>query len=240
MKRTFRTRTIALAAFAAGVATMAVGTQAEAQIQLTPDSGRYLIQRTVGVEEWAISYNFDDGTLTGNVFKTNGDPPSFIFCEFTNIEYADDPADNQYTLDCWGSDACTESPCDQDAWTPIGTDIPLPASFVLPEGTKATFAGNVDPIFAASCALGGCHDAASSQAGLTLSDGASYDNLVDAMSSQMPMLSRVEPFNAADSYVYRKVTGTDILLSQMPVGGMLSGTQMDTIEAWILEGAVRN
>lgn len=240
MKSTHTRNTIALVAAAAAIVTIGAASKAEAQIQLTPDSGRYLIQRTVGVEEWAISYNFDDGTLTGNVFKTDGSPPSFIFCEFTNIDYADDPADNEYTLDCWGSDACEAAPCSQDAWVPIGTDIPLPASFVLPPNTRATFEGNVNPVFTTSCALGGCHDAGTSSGGLNLSADAAYDNIVDVMSSQMTMLSRIEPFNSTDSYLYRKLIGTDITGSPMPIGPMLPEETIARINSWILEGAVRN
>lgn len=237
MKSTLRTRTIALAA--AALATLGVASRADAQIQLTPDSGRYLIQRTVGVEEWAISYNFEDGTLTGNVFKTDGSPPSFIFCEFTDIQYADDPADNQYFLDCFGSDACTQAPCDPSAWTDIGQNIPLPASFVLPPETKATYGGNVEPIFTASCALGACHDSVTASAGLDLSPGVAYGNIVDVMSTQMPMLSLVEPFDADDSYLFRKLLGTG-MGSQMPLGGMLSQDQLDDVMNWILEGGVQN
>lgn len=235
-----KTRLIGIATAIAAIATIGAASRAVAQIQLTPDSGRYLIQRTVGVEEWAISYNFDDGTLTGNVFKTDGSPPSFIFCEFTNIDYADDPADNQYTLDCWGSDACEAAPCDPDAWVNIGTDIPLPASFVLPPGTQSTFGGNVNPIFTSSCALGACHDSTTASDGLDLSPSVAYDNIVDVMSTQMMMLNRVEPFNTGDSYLFRKLTNDDITGSQMPLGSMLSPDQIDAVSNWILEGAVRN
>lgn len=229
-------------ALAAAVAAIITGTasQAQAQIQLTPDSARYLIQRTVGEEQWAISYNFDDGTLTGNVFHTDGQPPSFIYCEFTNIEYANDPADNQYTLDCWGNDPCEAAPCDPDWGDPIATDIPLPASFLLPPGTVATFGGNVNTVFTSSCALGGCHDSASSAGGLNLSPEAAYDSIVDRLSNGNGSLALVEPFNAGDSYLYRKIIGEDISGSPMPIGSMLDEETISRIGSWILEGAVRN
>lgn len=237
--KNLRKRFIGTAVAVAGIATVGLAARAEAQIQLTPDSGRYLIQRTVGAEEWAISYNFDDGTLTGNVFKTNGDPPSFIWCEFVNINYAENPSDNQYFLDCFGADACVAAPCEQTAWVPIGTNIPLPASFVLPPDTKSTFTGNVNPIFTSSCALGGCHDSGTSSAGLDLSPGAAYDNIVATMSTQMVMLDRVAPFDENASYLLSKLTGGGSG-SIMPIGGMLSDQQIEWVRDWIIEGAVRN
>ncbi|MDG2308859.1 MAG: hypothetical protein P8R42_30115 [Candidatus Binatia bacterium] len=239
MKKNLRKRFIRVAIAVAGIATVGIAAKAEAQIQLTPDSRSYLIQRTVGAEEWAISYNFDAGTLTGNVFKTNGAPPSFIWCEFVNIDYADDPSDNQYFLDCLGADACTTAPCEPSAWVDIGQNIPLPASFVLPPGTQSTFTGNVNPTFTASCAMGGCHDPITSSAGLDLSPGAAYDNIVDMMSTQMVMLNRVEPFDANASYLLSKLTGEGSG-SLMPIGGMLSDQQIDWVRNWILEGAARN
>jgi len=215
-------------------------TEAKAQIQLTPDSGRYLIQRFVAPnEQWAISYNFADGTLTGNVFKTDGQDPSFIWCEFTDIQYADDPADNSYTLDCFGSNPCTEAPCEESAWVPIGTGIPLPASFVLPPDTQATFGGQIEPIFTQTCALAGCHDTNSQAGELDLSAGAAYDNLVEVMSSQRPAEARITPFDPDMSYLYSKIIGTGDG-AQMPMVGMLSAGQMQDIFDWITEGATRN
>lgn len=234
-------RIIAIA-IAAAVAAIVTGTasRAQAQIQLTPDSNRYLIQRNVGQERWAISYNLEDQTLTGNVFHTDGKPPSFIYCEFTDIQYAEDPNDNEYTLDCWGNDPCESTPCDPDWGDPIATDIPLPASFLLPPGTQATFGGNVAPVFEGSCSLRACHDSESKAAGLDLSPDAAYDAIVHRPSMQNEDLVLVETFEPERSYLFWKITGEDIFGSQMPLGSSLSPEAIARIESWIREGATSN
>jgi hypothetical protein len=65
-------------------------------IQLTPDSRRILVNKDIGSERWAISQNQDDGTVTGNVFRSGGGSPAFIFCE-----------PNGDLLRCSGTDACS-------------------------------------------------------------------------------------------------------------------------------------
>src|SRR5262249_38120402 len=80
--------------------------QSTAGIQMTPDSRRYLISKDVGAERWAISFNLADRTVTGNVFKTDGSAPSFIWCNVTSETPNTDPRQTSYTLDCFGADAC--------------------------------------------------------------------------------------------------------------------------------------
>ena len=87
-----------------------------------PDDARVLVQKDVGAERWAISYNLSDRTVTGNVFKTDGSPPSFIFCRITNETPAPDPAANTYLLDCSGAQACAAAPCGPEQWTPIASN----------------------------------------------------------------------------------------------------------------------
>lgn len=65
-------------------------------VQLTPDSRCILANKDVGAERWAITQNQDDGTVTGNVFRTAGGAPAFIFCE-----------PNGELLRCFGADACS-------------------------------------------------------------------------------------------------------------------------------------
>lgn len=235
-----RSRTIALVALLTGLTALAGPGTAAAQIQQTPDSARYLIQRFVEPnEQWAISYNFEDGTMTGNVFKTDGGDPSFIWCEFTDIQYAENPEDNVYTLDCFGADACTGAPCDESQWNLIATGIELPASFVLPQDTLATYGGQVQPIFSQSCAFAGCHDGNTSAAGLNLSPDVAYDNIFRILSNQRPTEDLVRPFSTSESYLYAKLIGTGEG-SMMPLGGMLSDEQLRSVENWIIEGAARN
>ena len=58
---------------------------AQSGIQQTPDSQRYLINKFVPPnEQWAITFNLADQTATGNVFKTDGGDPAFIWCQITS------------------------------------------------------------------------------------------------------------------------------------------------------------
>ena len=214
---------------------------ASRRIQLPPDVKSYLINRSVGNEQWAISYNFAANSLTGNVFKTDGSPPSFVFCEFTDIQYAEDPADNSYTLDCLGSDPCQESPCEPQEWVEIGNDIPLPASFLLPPGTTVTFGGNIQPIFNKSCAFNGCHAGANPALGLDLSAGVAYAATVGVPATQSDT-ALVDPFSTDQSFLLKKIDGMvgPGEGGNMPPGGMLPEGEIAAIRNWIIEGAVNN
>ncbi len=218
-------------------------TEARAQgsgIQLTPDSGRYLISKDVGAERWAISFNLDDRTVTGNVFKTDGSPPSFIWCRITDVATAPDPADTQYTLDCFGADACTQAPCSDDDWTLIASGLPIGGDFLLPDGTQSSLSGNVQPIFTQSCAVSlSCH-LPGGAGGIDLTEGMAAAATVDVPAPQNPEKSLVEPFRPDASYLYDKVTGMGVA-TQMPLGGApLPADQMEAIRTWILEGAANN
>ena len=102
----------------------------------------------------------------------------------------------------------------------------------------------VQALFASSCTP--CHTTSSS-GGLTgLNDyNVGYTNTVNAPSSELPTMDRIEPFNSAQSYLMHKLDGT-----HLGVGG--SGVQMpafstplaqdvrDSIRAWINSGAPQN
>jgi hypothetical protein len=90
--------------------------QSGSGIQLTPDSQLYLISKDVGAERWAISFNLATRTVTGNVFKTDGSPASFLWCQITGETPAAVPAETSYQLDCFGADL---------APTKIGIGSPL-------------------------------------------------------------------------------------------------------------------
>src|SRR5690606_34976080 len=76
-------------------------------LQSTPDQARTLISKDVGNERWAISYNPEDQTITGNVFDASGGPPKFVWCERTGDDGNPDPYDVQIDFACSGADACT-------------------------------------------------------------------------------------------------------------------------------------
>ncbi len=91
---------------------------AERGIQGVPDATRVIAQKDVGTERWALSLNFDDGTATGNIFRSDGGDPAFVFCE---------PTGAANTFDCSGADKCLGTPCTQP-FTPIAT-VTLPDTF---------------------------------------------------------------------------------------------------------------
>ncbi|HEY8517686.1 MAG TPA: S8 family serine peptidase [Candidatus Binatia bacterium] len=113
-------------------------------LQITPDQARTLISKDVGNERWAISYNPEDQTITGNVFDASGGPPKFVWCERTGDDGNPDPYDVQIDFACSGADACTGSSCPVDDWTFIG-EVPLPGSFLLPPRGQVASTGGAAP-----------------------------------------------------------------------------------------------
>lgn len=89
-------------------------------------------------------------------------------------------------------------------------------------------------IFTPTCATSSCHGGPQSP---SLSAGASFSSLVNVPSTQSS-LDFVEPGDPDNSWLVRKVEGNGT--SRMPVGGMLSQSQIDSIRTWISEGALNN
>ena len=122
---------------------------------------------------------------------------------------------------------------------PAGTPPPPPPP---PPPGATMFSQFQAQIFTPTCAAGGCHAAASAQAGLVLEAGQSYDNLVGVPSTQQPALSRVSPGNPEESYLIKKLRGdADIVGDRMPRGGpFLDQADIDALIAWISAGAPEN
>ena len=98
-----------------------------------------------------------------------------------------------------------------------------------------SFAGQIQPIFNASCV--GCHGGT---AGLFLAAGQSYGSLVNvaAGTGACAGIPRVAPGNSAGSALYRRVSGT--CSQRMPLGGTLAAAEIELIRRWIDEGAANN
>lgn len=104
-----------------------------------------------------------------------------------------------------------------------------------------SFGDNVQPIFSASCAVSGCHDAATATRGLSLASGDAYSNIVDEPSSEMQSLDRIEPGDPANSFLYLKINPSPPSGERMPFGGpYLTEEQILTIRFWIEQGAKDN
>lgn len=96
-------------------------------------------------------------------------------------------------------------------------------------------------VFNQSC-LSGCHSGEDPAAGLNLSEGAAYDEIVNVASVEVPELMRVEPGNSEDSYLYIKIVGGDRIAPgtlPMPIGRDLTAEQIGLVEEWIDSGAER-
>ena len=95
-------------------------------------------------------------------------------------------------------------------------------------------------VFSDNCAKSGCHAGVNPQEGLNLSSvQLSYDNLVNVQSNQNPQFKRVLPDSSAKSWLIKKLNGDGTSL--MPADGtMLSQAIIDSIAAWIDNGAENN
>ncbi len=97
----------------------------DAGVQVSRNGSARFITKDVGSERWSISKN-QDGSVTGNIFFSDGSPPSFVECDPRGSSGTD------VSLACWGADACTSWPC-ENQWGFI-SDVTLPAAFFEPPG----------------------------------------------------------------------------------------------------------
>jgi hypothetical protein len=106
-----------------------------------------------------------------------------------------------------------------------------------PAKTVAMFKNDVQPIFTKSCAHPSCHGVAKS-AGMQLSEGMAYGDIVNVTSSEDPQLMRVRPSEPDSSYLVMKIEGHQKVGMRMPLtGGPLSDKQIQVIRSWIAAGA---
>lgn len=102
------------------------------------------------------------------------------------------------------------------------------------------FATDIQSIFNSNCVGGGCHNATAS-AGLILSQGQAYNNLVNVDSTSEPNFKRVLPNDAQNSYIVMKLEGRQTVGSRMPLNrSPLTTVQIQNIKNWINKGANQN
>jgi len=117
-----------------------------------------------------------------------------------------------------------------------------------PDPTTISFAANIQPIFDASCALGGCHAGAIPAEDLDLSPASARRELVGVAATQIPGRDRVVPGDPDASYLVQKIEGTGGISGQImplgcpgaPQGGAvcLNNNQILAIRTWISECAL--
>ena len=92
-------------------------------------------------------------------------------------------------------------------------------------------------IFTPTCATSTCHSGATPDAGLDLTDGNSFANLVNVPSTQNINFDLVEPGQPDNSYLIDKLEDTASAGNVMPPTGMLPQADIDFVRQWISDGA---
>ena len=127
------------------VALLSIATTARAQTgaTLTPNLRNHMVNKDIAAQRWTINLNLasedpDSVTnVTGNIFRADGGPPSFVLCQVRpdSSGTLNDPS-STFRLTCQGTDACqdTATACARDDWSLISDDVQIPASFFLPAG----------------------------------------------------------------------------------------------------------
>jgi hypothetical protein len=104
----------------------------------------------------------------------------------------------------------------------------------------AKFNGDVQPILTKKCAHPSCHGVAKS-AGLEMSSGVAYDDLVNVKSTEMPQFFRIKPGEPDSSYLVMKIEGKQQVGARMPLtGGPLQTKDIQMIRSWVKAGAKKD
>ena len=123
--------------------------------------------------------------------------------------------------------------------TIIACTSPSSPSGTVSDTVKAdpSYATDIQPIWTASCI--GCHGSGG-DAGLNLSSGSSYANLVNVASTQEGTKMRVLPGDATNSWTVMKIENRQTVGGKMPPSGSLTANQIQNIKNWITQGAKNN
>jgi hypothetical protein len=107
------------------------------------DGTSFLVSKDLQGERWSINLNSERDrfsrrvlkSLTGNVFRGDGQAPSFVSCEIAQSSRGTlaEP-ESLFRFDCSGTDACVRGDpedCARVDWRPIGA-VDIPAGFFIP------------------------------------------------------------------------------------------------------------
>lgn len=100
---------------------------------------------------------------------------------------------------------------------------------------RANFSSIQSEVFSKNCATSGCHSGLLPAAGLNLSAGSAYNNIVD---KQAPFggFIYIKPGSPDESYLYLKISSTSPG-TVMPPTGRLPQSTIDSVRVWIEKGA---
>jgi hypothetical protein len=117
-------------------------------------------------------------------------------------------------------------------------NIVMESDLQPPSGMTAAFSKIQKQLFNTSCATSGCHTGNNPQAGLNLSEGLAFNNLINVQSVLYPNLKRVTPGNKEASLLYVVLSYNSE--TRMPPIGKMEQSVIDSVGAWIDKGAPNN
>jgi len=107
-----------------------------------------------------------------------------------------------------------------------------------------SLANDLQPVFTARCAIGGCHTPAEDRIGLILATGYTYGSTVNVVSVHGSPLLRVNPGDHMSSFLWRMVQSDTLLhpgIPRMPLAAQpLTANMIQNIANWIDDGAPDN
>lgn len=125
--------------------------------------------------------------------------------------------------------------CGSDNGNSTGPD-PDPEPSPDPD-RQVSFSEDIAPIFQTSCAESGCHDAGTQESNVNLS---SHDAALNSEGQQYQELI-INPGNPDESPLVDKIEPNPEIGARMPYQrNALSDTKIDSIRAWIEDGALDN
>jgi hypothetical protein len=116
------------------------------------------------------------------------------------------------------------------------------SDMVAPPPDAPTLTELQTTIFSPQCGVVGCHGPPAPEQGMNLTAGNTYAFTVGVNSTELSGYKRVAPGNAADSYLYMKITGDPRIVGvRMPFGAaMLTPDELEAVRQWIEAGALDN
>lgn len=198
---------------------------------------------------------FDDGNeisiVAASITVPMANPQTAVF-DLSGTPLADDT----YRVQLLGSDPSMILDLDANALDGEFTGV-LPSGDRVEGGDFEVFFTVADPmipgptldeiqaaVFGPSCGTAGCHTGGGAELPTAMnltSAQASFDNLVNIASLQVPALLRVEPDDPDDSYLIQKLEDTADEGDRMPLGSPdpLDPAIIAAIRQWIEDGAPR-
>lgn len=153
---------------------------AKSGVQWTLDGTQLLVNKDVGQERWAITLNLADFSATGNVFPTNGDEPSFIWCQKSGESFDGDVGELNLQYSCFGANRGVGG-FSQNDWTLISDGISIPLSFFIPDTETCDLSGALNgPNAANASSEWSCGGSAGQFRFRIFADGTAFNSAKDA------------------------------------------------------------